>query len=52
MEKVAPGFTGFIPAVVVASISLNWSSLVAPACLAPLEDSIGEGILVIALGFC
>ena len=47
--KVASGLTEFSPSDVVYSSCCNWSSIMAPYFLVPLEDSIGKGILVLDL---
>ena len=41
MEKVVSGLTVFSPAVMIASSSLNWSSVMNPYCLVVLVDAIG-----------
>ena len=52
LAKVVAGLTGFSPVVIIARSFWNWSSVMAPDCLVPLEDAIGEGVLVLAIDFC
>ena len=51
LANVAASLNGFSPAIIVASSCWNWSSVMATDCLVPLEDAIGERILVLALDF-
>ena len=51
MSKLASGLTGLSPSIMVASSYLNSSSVMDPYFLVPLEDTMGEGGLVITVGF-